>query len=162
MNTTKLTSAVEEYLSDLRKIRASGGATDERSYYPPLTNLLNAIGGMLKPKLFCVGELARGAPAILTSVSMLLAKPGIAGRGRALDNVFCEHLWRSLRHENIFLNRYDTVPQLQTDLSDYFDSYNHERTHQASTTAHPQKSASCSDQSRPHPSGLSFFSHSVV
>ena len=58
MNTTKLTSVVDEYLSDLRKIRASGGATDERSYYPPLTNLLNAIGSMLKPKVFCVGELA--------------------------------------------------------------------------------------------------------
>ena len=58
MNTTKLTSAVEEYLNDLRRIRASGGATSERSYYPPLTNLLNAIGGMLKPKVFCVGELA--------------------------------------------------------------------------------------------------------
>ncbi len=58
MNTTKLTSAVEEYLNDLRRIRASGGATSERSYYPPLTNLLNAIGSMLKPKVFCVGELA--------------------------------------------------------------------------------------------------------
>ena len=58
MRTAKLTSAVEEYLTDLRKIRASGGATGERSYYPPLTNLLNAIGGMLKPKVFCVGELA--------------------------------------------------------------------------------------------------------
>ena len=58
MNTTKLTSAVEEYLNDLRRIRASGGATSERSYYPPLTNLLNAIGGRLKPKVFCVGELA--------------------------------------------------------------------------------------------------------
>ncbi len=58
MNTKKLALAVEEYLSDLRRIRASGGATDERSYYPPLTNLLNAIGDMLKPKVFCVGELA--------------------------------------------------------------------------------------------------------
>ena len=58
MNTTKLTSAVEHYLTDLRRIRASGGATSERSYYPPLTNLLNAIGSMLKPKVFCVGELA--------------------------------------------------------------------------------------------------------
>lgn len=57
MNTKKLTSAIEEYLTDLRRIRASGGATDERSFYPPLANLLNAIGGMLKPKLFCVGEL---------------------------------------------------------------------------------------------------------
>ena len=44
MNTTKLVSAVEDYLTDLHKIRASGGGTGERSYYPPLTNLLNAVG----------------------------------------------------------------------------------------------------------------------
>ena len=55
---TKLTSIVEDYLADLRRIRASGGATDERSYYPPLTNLLNAVGATLSPKVFCVGELA--------------------------------------------------------------------------------------------------------
>ena len=56
--TTKLTTAVEEYFSDLRRIRASGGATGERSYYPALTNLLNAVGGVLKPQVFCVSELA--------------------------------------------------------------------------------------------------------
>ena len=55
---TKLTSIVEDYLADLRRIRASGGATGERSYYPPLNNLLNAVGSTLKPKVFCVGELA--------------------------------------------------------------------------------------------------------
>ena len=55
---TKLTSVVEDYLADLRRIRASGGATGERSFYPPLTNLLNAVGGTLKPKVFCVSELA--------------------------------------------------------------------------------------------------------
>ena len=55
---TKLTSIVEDYLADLRRIRASGGATGERSYYSPLTNLLNAVGSTLKPKVFCVGELA--------------------------------------------------------------------------------------------------------
>ena len=55
---TKLTSVVEDYLNDLRRIRASGGATSERSFYPPLTNLLNAVGGTLKPKVFCVSELA--------------------------------------------------------------------------------------------------------
>ncbi len=53
-----LTAAVEGYFSDLARIRASGGATDERSYYTPLTNLLNAVGGALKPKAFCVQELA--------------------------------------------------------------------------------------------------------
>ena len=59
MNTTKLATAVEAYLADLRRIRASGGATGERSYYSPLANLLNAVGDALKPKVFCVGELAQ-------------------------------------------------------------------------------------------------------
>ena len=54
----KLTTAVENYLTDLRRIHASGGATGERSYYGPLENLLNAVGSTLKPKVFCVGELA--------------------------------------------------------------------------------------------------------
>ena len=55
----KLKAAVEEYLDDLSRIRASGGGTYERSYYPPLTNLLNAVGGSLRPKVFCVSELAQ-------------------------------------------------------------------------------------------------------
>ena len=57
-NDTRLTRMVEDYLTDLRKIRASGGATGERSYYPPLINLLNAVGGALRPKVFCISELA--------------------------------------------------------------------------------------------------------
>ena len=55
---TKLTAAVETYLADLGRVRASGGATGERSSYGPLANLLNMIGATLKPKVFCVGELA--------------------------------------------------------------------------------------------------------
>ena len=55
----KLTTIVEAYLDDLRRIRASGGATGERSYYPPLNNLFDAVGATLKPKVFCVGELAQ-------------------------------------------------------------------------------------------------------
>ena len=55
----KLTAAVEEYFADLQRIRSSGGATGERSYYPPLTNLLKAVGGTLKPKVFCISELAQ-------------------------------------------------------------------------------------------------------
>ena len=55
---TKLTAAVETYFADLRRVRASGGATGERSSYGPLANLLSAVGATLKPKVFCVGELA--------------------------------------------------------------------------------------------------------
>ena len=53
------------------------------------------------------------------------------GRGRALDNVFCERQWRSVKYEDIYLNQYDTVPQLQAGLTAYFDFYNHERLHQS-------------------------------
>ena len=56
--TTKLTAAVQEYFTDLRRVRASGGATQERSLYGPLGNLLTAVGGTLRPKVFCVQELA--------------------------------------------------------------------------------------------------------
>ena len=56
--TPRLTTAVENYLADLQRVRASGGATGERSSYGPLANLLNAVGGVLRPKVFCVGEMA--------------------------------------------------------------------------------------------------------
>ena len=55
---TKFATAVEAYFAELRRVRASGGATGERSSYGPLANLLNAVGATLKPKVFCVGELA--------------------------------------------------------------------------------------------------------
>ena len=55
---TKLAAVVEAYFADLGRVRASGGATGERSSYGPLANLLDAIGAALKPKVFCVGELA--------------------------------------------------------------------------------------------------------
>ena len=54
----KFPNIVEAYLGDLGRIRASGGATGERSGYGPLANLLNDVGAGLRPKVFCVGELA--------------------------------------------------------------------------------------------------------
>ena len=55
----KLTAAVEEYLAELRRIRATGGGTGELSYYLPLGNLLNAVGGSLRPRVYCVSQLAQ-------------------------------------------------------------------------------------------------------
>ena len=51
------------------------------------------------------------------------------GRGRALDNVFVERLWRSVKYEDLYLKAYDTVPQLHHGLGDYFLFYNQERPH---------------------------------
>ena len=56
--TTALTAAGETFFADLGRVRASGGATGERSSYGPLATLLNAVGATLAPKVFCVGELA--------------------------------------------------------------------------------------------------------
>ena len=52
----KLSAAVETYLAELGRLRASGGATGERSSYGPLAKLLDAVGATLKPKVFCVVE----------------------------------------------------------------------------------------------------------
>ena len=57
-NSTRLNSIVENYLTDLRLVRASGGATGERSTYPALNGLFRAIGATLRPKVFCVQEIA--------------------------------------------------------------------------------------------------------
>ena len=53
------------------------------------------------------------------------------GRGRALDNVFVERLWRSVKYEHMYLYDYVCVPELRAGLGHYFQFYNHERLHQA-------------------------------
>ncbi len=53
------------------------------------------------------------------------------GRGRALDNVFVERLWRTVKYEDIYLKDYATVDELYEGLARYFDFYNQERVHQA-------------------------------
>lgn len=53
------------------------------------------------------------------------------GRGRYLDNIFVERLWRSVKHEDIYLKEYATVPALTAGLDNYFHLYNYERPHQS-------------------------------
>ena len=53
------------------------------------------------------------------------------GRGRALDNVFVERLWRSVKYEDIYLRGYEAVPELYQGLGRYFIFYNNERLHQS-------------------------------
>jgi len=53
------------------------------------------------------------------------------GRGRALDNIFVERLWRSVKYEDVYLKNYETVLELYTGLENYFRFYNHERPHQS-------------------------------
>jgi putative transposase len=53
------------------------------------------------------------------------------GRGRALDNVFVERLWREVKYEDIYIQGYEKVPELCRGLARYFAFYNHARLHQA-------------------------------
>lgn len=51
------------------------------------------------------------------------------GKGRAIDNVMIERLWRTLKYEEIYLKEYTTVTDLQKGLSSYFNYYASERKH---------------------------------
>lgn len=53
------------------------------------------------------------------------------GRGRALDNVFVERLWRSLKYEEVYQREYHDVAHLKGSLAKYFEFYNHRRPHAA-------------------------------
>ena len=53
------------------------------------------------------------------------------GRGRFLDNIFVERLWRTVKYEDLYIKGYTTVAELEAGLADYFWFYNHERPHQS-------------------------------
>ena len=65
--------------------------------------------------------------------SLLLAhgvKISMDGRGRWLDNVFIERLWRSVKYEEVYLKAYESIPEARKELAAYFDFYNTRRRHQ--------------------------------
>ena len=53
------------------------------------------------------------------------------GKGRCLDNVFVERLWRSLKYEEVYLKAYSTVREAQTGIASYLRFFNEDRPHQA-------------------------------
>ena len=61
------------------------------------------------------------------------------GRGRCLDNIFVERLWRTVKQENIYLNSYQTVSQTRTGLNEYFLFYNEKRRHQSLNYLTPEQ-----------------------
>ncbi|NYT28617.1 MAG: transposase [Candidatus Thiodubiliella endoseptemdiera] len=52
------------------------------------------------------------------------------GKGRATDNICIERFWRSAKCERIYLNEYQTISELTTDVDDYIEFYNHQRFHE--------------------------------
>jgi putative transposase len=117
---------------------------DWYSRYVLAWRLSNTLDGS-----FCVEmldeALSRGQPEVFNTDQGVqftaeaftgrLQSAGIAvsmdGRGRCLDNVFVERLWRTVKYENIYLYGYESVPELERGLGRYFSFYNDERLHQS-------------------------------
>jgi transposase InsO family protein len=53
------------------------------------------------------------------------------GKGRCIDNIFVERLWRSLKYEHVYQHVYDDLAEARASIGRYFEFYNHERPHQA-------------------------------
>lgn len=85
-----------------------------------------------KPDIFNSDQGSQFTSHAFTNV---LKREGVAismdGRGRALDNIFVERLWRSVKHEDVYLKGYATMGELTIGLAQYFAFYNAERPHQS-------------------------------
>lgn len=84
------------------------------------------------PEIFNTDQ---GSQFTSTDFTGILERAGIQvsmdGRGRALDNVFVERLWRTVKYEDIYIKEYVDVPSVSAGLTNYFQFYNDERLHQS-------------------------------
>jgi putative transposase len=85
-----------------------------------------------KPEIFNTDQ---GVQYTSIAFTGMLEKAGIRismdGRGRALDNIFVERLWRALKYEDIYLRDYESVKEVRDGVKSYFNFYNNERPHQS-------------------------------
>ena len=66
-------------------------------------------------------------------------KISMDGKGRALDNVFIERLWRTVKYEEVYIKNYENVRQARKSLGHYFLFYNHKRPHQSLNYQTPEE-----------------------
>jgi putative transposase len=83
-----------------------------------------------KPEIFNTDQ---GCQFTSADFIKVLEDAGIAismdGRGRALDNIFVERLWRTVKYDDIYIKGYQTIPEVQEGLKEFFDDYNMDRRH---------------------------------
>ena len=90
-----------------------------------------------KPEIFNTDQGSQFTSAEFTGRLKSGRHPDQHGWARALDSIFVERLWRSVKYENVYLKGYETVPELLMGLTRYFEFYNHERPHQSLENATP-------------------------
>jgi putative transposase len=85
-----------------------------------------------RPEIFNSDQGAQfTSPAFTGRLQAAGVRVSMDGRGRALDNVFVERLWRSVKYEEVYLHDYQEMKEAQRGLGQYFRFYNEERPHQA-------------------------------
>jgi putative transposase len=85
-----------------------------------------------RPEIFNTDQGAQFTATVFTDrLKAAGTQISMDGRGRALDNVFVERLWRSVKYEEVYLKDYGSVPDARAQLGRYFRFYNHERPHQS-------------------------------
>ncbi len=83
-----------------------------------------------KPEIFNTDQGAQYTSNAFTGIlKNLIIKIRMDGKGRAMDNIFIERLWRTLKYEEIYLKEYRSVSELKMALKKYFYFYNYERPH---------------------------------
>ena len=91
-----------------------------------------------KPEIFNTDQGSQFTSNDFTSIlQQQQIKISMDGKGRALDNVFVERLWWSVKYEKVYLNVYESGQELYTALKTYFDFYNNERPHSSLAMATP-------------------------
>jgi putative transposase len=98
----------------------------------------SAISRYGAPEIFNTDQGSQFTSALFTTYLLENnIKVSMDGRGRAIDNVFIERLWRSVKQENIYLNAYENGQELYSGLAKYFDYYNNRRGHQSLDYKYP-------------------------
>ena len=94
------------------------------------TNALERALASAQPAIFNTDQGSQFTSAEFTGVLLEHdVRISMDGRGRAMDNIFIERLWRTVKYEDIYLREYDDGHALHDGLSKYFHFYNHERSH---------------------------------
>jgi putative transposase len=97
-----------------------------------LEALREALEQFPKPDIFNTDQGSQFTAEVFTGA---LRNAGITismdGKGRCIDNVFIERVWRSLKYEEVFLHAYDDLAEARTGIGRYFEFYNFKRPHQA-------------------------------
>src|SRR5713226_1709537 len=112
--------------------------------------LEEALARFGKPEIFNTDQGSQFTSAIFTGrLTAAGVKISMDGRGRWIDNVFIERLWRSVKYEDIYLRAYENGRDLQAGLTRYFDFYNRRRIHQSHDYQTPDEIYYTTNASKP-------------